>query len=223
MTKTELVERSDETRLWSIENGELFRFPGDRKTYQMISNRRGVMFAAMSHPNIPIAAVDDRAIVIRVVKMNRLSERSQRAFIAMKENMAITGKPGHYRDDLLIHDRRILAAHDPAVFGWMTRDTGTHLIRPNDVYGIFLMAYEADKVKRQITHPHDYYWWNGERLTDVTMESMESRLMKASCSMSRRFHRASYHVKSFGNESAKWQEQIDRELEGLPTLELSMT
>lgn len=216
------VERSEESRFWNLENGEFFRFPGDRKTYQMTNNREK-MFCAISHPKIPILAIDERAIVTRLVKMNPLSERSQRAFDAMKENMAITGKPGHYRDDLLIHDRGILAEHDPAQFGWMVRDTGTHFIRPNNTTSIFLMDYETGTVKRKMTPPHDYYWWNGDRLVDVTMESMESRLMKISCSMARRFYRASSWVKGQSNESAKWQEQIDRELKGLPTLELSMT
>jgi hypothetical protein len=216
------VERSEQSRFWNLQDGEFFRFPGDKKTYQVISHREKT-FCAISHIKIPIRAIDERAVVIRVVKMPVLSERSQRAFDAMKENMAITGKPGHYRDDLLIHDRGILAEHNPAQFGWMVRDTGTHFIRPNDTMSIFLMDYETGTVKRKMTPPHDYYWWNGERLTDVTMASMEERLMKISCPMARRFNRASSFSKGQGNITSQWQEQIDRELKGLPTLELSMT
>lgn len=48
--------------------------------------------------------------------------------------------PEHYKDDLTVHDRRILAKHKPEFFGWVLRDCGTNMFFP-DRSGIAHLLY----------------------------------------------------------------------------------
>lgn len=103
------------------------------------------------------------------------------AYRVLKAEAQRVGFPEYYRADLTTHDRNALARRDaPTQFGWVLRRCGTHLWPPdgNAAERVRLVQL-VDRQKGGGDDPH-YYWYDGQRLTEVTPEQLVMLLAKAS-------------------------------------------
>lgn len=99
------------------------------------------------------------------------AERIHPAYAAMRQIADAAGWPESFRDDLVKHDRGMLASPDaPREFIWHLRPTGTNLCslaRPNDWYYATLIAAWAD-----YNHGRDHRWFHATqqgRLEEITV------------------------------------------------------
>ena len=221
MAKMVLVKRSKNGRLADINNGDMFQFlDGSRKTYVMVDNHEGAYRQRSGDQSIiTVGNCEDRWTmgVVEVFEMPALTERGQRGFDAIVAKGKELGQPEAFYDDLWIHDRRMIAMNDPAVFGWSVRECGTHLMIPNDVYSLFLTAHEQKKHERE-QKEHRHFFFNGDTLKEMPIDLIEERLVKASTPKCREFAKMSWHTKNNTTLSGEWQKEIDNELAGKATL-----
>ena len=152
--------------------------------------------------------------------MPALSERGERGFDCIVNKGHEIGWPEAFYDDLWIHDRRSIALSDPAVFGWSVRNTGTHIMIPNDVYSLFLTAHHGKR------HPDEqkrerHFFFNGDTLKEMPIDLIEERLVKAGCQTFKRFSKCTWYVKNNTTLSGEWQKEINNELKGLAVKELA--
>ena len=91
---------------------------------------------------------------------------------AFDKLMAISeeiGLPKHFKDDLTVHDKRLLEENRPAEFYWIARTSGTHLDTPADLrrYPQYL------KISN-----HDVRWYHyvdGE-ISPITVEEVRKKI-----------------------------------------------
>lgn len=216
-----IVKRSKVGKLADINNRDMFQFTqrNDRTTYVMIDNHQGTYRKRSGKEVLQVADREERwtTQVVEVFEMPELTERGNEAFVALVAKANEIGWPEHFYDDLWIHDRRMIAIHDPAVFGWSVRSTGSHIIIANQVYSLFLTAHEPQK------HPDDQkssrkFFWNGSSLKEMPMEMIEERVIRAGCQKFKDFSHCSWNVKNNTTLSAEWQKEIDAEIAGKATL-----
>lgn len=84
------------------------------------------------------------------------------------------GWPESFVSDLTVHDREFLEKRDLSLpFGWAARATGTDLYTQGDWWEC-VWAYHANKL-----YPPPFqrwYWWDGERLSEISFEEFAERL-----------------------------------------------
>lgn len=225
-----LIKRSESARLTSIGNGKLFQFveTGDKKTYVLIDSHLGTYRRLHGKETLTLPHDENdyhffRIKVVEVFDIEELTDNCKRGFDALLAKSAEIGWPEHYRDDLWITDRQMLAERKPSVFGWAVRNTGTHMMVPNCVHSLFLTAYMPKCIEEKSESPNRdrCFFWNGESLKEMPIEMIEERLLRASCETARKFAKCCWNVKNTTTKSSEWQKQIDRELNGLPVMELS--
>lgn len=210
------VPRTQADSITNIANGKFFRFADskDRNIYVMIDNRE-CTYRHRGRPKEVLAIQGSfsdqyRTRVVEMVEMPELTPECQVAFDAVVAKAKEIGRPTHYMDDLFIHDRMMLAVHQPKVFGWSVRDTGTHTMVPDNVYSLFLTSYLPRCQETRI--PSQEFLWNGKKLVPSDAERIQDALLNWSCEATRKFARLPWHDKNNCNVSGEWQKQIDREL-----------
>lgn len=102
-----------------------------------------------------------------------ISARSRRHYLAIAEEAARVGWPAHYRRDLTLHDRDILADRDPSLpFAWILCECGTHIVLPVHAREAWKPGADvgATVLRTLGANPdHLIYWWNGWNLRRVDL------------------------------------------------------
>ena len=100
-----------------------------------------------------------------------------KGYRAIKAEASRVGWPEHFREDLTRHDRATLSRKDaPREFGWVLRRCGTHLLAPGGTTWDFLWAIAVVRNEARSDGPYRYYWFDGERLYQITAEELIRRL-----------------------------------------------
>ncbi|MBL8818852.1 MAG: hypothetical protein JNL58_22675 [Planctomyces sp.] len=202
---------------YDLRPGQLFQFQGKRATYVTIDQNAGTYRGR--RPNSEVLTIphnewrDLRNVtVVEAYSTSREpSERSIRAYRALVAKAIEIGWPEHFADDLYFHDRITLIEHDPEVFAWSVRNTGTEIMIPNRTHSIFLFTY-FQRESYPDRSRHRFYFWNGHTLKESSLQRIENGLLKASTPKAREFARQAWHTKNSTVESIAWQKQIDAEL-----------
>jgi hypothetical protein len=83
------------------------------------------------------------------------------------------GWPEAFKDDLKVHDARVMMDLDaPQEFGWGIRECGTDIFLPGDRAYLDL-AYACKKYKTD----RYYYWWADDVLREVTIDDIIAKLL----------------------------------------------
>jgi hypothetical protein len=123
-------------------------------------------------------------------------DRLETLYNSMLAEAARVGWPAHYRNDLLVHDKDFLAAHQPMSFIWVLRECGTNVI-PLDPLNRTL-TYELrwfERYERDVK----LYHASGDSIAPITFERanelVQNAITKASKPLSKSFcmHCVSVH------------------------------
>lgn len=100
----------------------------------------------------------------------------KRAIESLRREASRLGWPVVFGQDLK-HDADTLRRYRPREFGWILYPTGTFLIwhEQSDRWTDAVIRHMAD-YERQTGKPTRFYWWDGQRLEEVTPEEMRNRL-----------------------------------------------
>jgi hypothetical protein len=217
--KKMLVKRSKNTTFHGVGDGCLFQFVGrnDKTTYVMVDAWHGKYRKRTGSAEVVTETDDYRAMrdieVVEVFFMETLTDNCQRGFDALLAKSKETG-PLHWFDDLWIHDRNMLSVLKPKVFGWSVRETGTHMMVPNNVYSFFLTEMHKREERDGVDVGRNrFFFWNGQTLKETPIHIIQDRLVDAGCQKARQFSRCAWHVKNSTTLSGEWQKEINKCLE----------
>lgn len=97
-------------------------------------------------------------------------------FLAICQKAAELGWPEVYRDDLRVHDARVLMDENaPQEFGFGIRSTGTDLFIPGSKFYLELaLGCQKYRPKEQL-----YFWYDGEKLLPTSIEGLIEKMKEA--------------------------------------------